>query len=103
MDRPLPNLSSFPLPAQAWLRAYLFALGSEPPLSARSRADLAELTLRQYANAQTVHHPASEVFTDDADSGQGDNSSGRFDSLGIPVGELAPGVRPPFPDWGPED
>jgi len=52
MDRPLPNLSSFPFPAQAWLRAYLCALDSEPPLSARSRADLAELTLRQYAEAR---------------------------------------------------
>ena len=103
MDRPLPNLSSFPLPAQAWLRAYLCALDNEPPLSARSRADLAELTLRQYVEAQTVHHPSSEVLTDDADPRQGDDAGGRFDSLGVPVGDLAPGVRPPFPDWGPED
>lgn len=84
------TFDEFALPARAWLRAYLHALNSAHPVEAQAQADLAETLLRNYMTAHGIDGP-------------GEAKPITSDELTCAVGPVMRGIRPPFPNWQPED
>lgn len=86
------TFDEFALPARAWLRAYLHALNSAHPVEAQAQADLAETLLRNYVAAYGIDGPRERT---EAKSTPNEPT--------FAVGPVMRGIRPPFPNWQPED
>ncbi len=101
MTDPLFNITDFPLPSQAWLRAYLHALDDHSPADAQLQANVAESLLRRYTDdlVREAVEDGPGVRSGEGDrtepASQGEEELARQ----FAIGPFMRGDRPAFPDW----